>query len=547
MKTESSSKKRAAADANQAPTAANSFPNRYGKTTVTNDRLQVENAYIRKADLAFRHAGELLNGWCEYGSQGSHLEPDYFPTRELANVAEIVIAATSKGERGQTQISAEFLNDELLRRTFQEAVNGIPFPTTNAGLVKIADWLKEFYVERRTREIGIELSKQIEAGEDWNDLRMELDALTKVSGQSLLERAYRLAFDPDQTPPKDEVCLFIGNEIPVAARGNLTVLQGKSKVGKSAVIAAILGAAQRGNIAAPGDCLQFRWEGVDDGLIVHFDTEQSLFDWHSLVNRGVKRSGLAAVSERLFSIPCVQFSRSERLELLRQFLADLSQGKRQVALVLLDGVADLCKATNDEEEALELVSVIHGLSQKYNCSIVCVLHENPSSDQGKTRGHLGSELNRKAFANLRIDKDELSVSTIYGTDMRKRDLPKEQGFCFAWNDEVGMHTYQGRAAGLKAAQAESKKIIEVRATFEPLWELAGIGTNGAVPTLTPKDLHELEAGQDGTSKPASEEAWKKRMQRAEILGVLRKVDNGKWQLNPAGQSGQERDKRTCLT
>ena len=37
--------------------------------------------------------------------------------------------------------------------------------------------------------------------------------------------------------------------------------------------------------------------------------------------------------------------------------------------------------------------------------VFCVLHENPGTEQAKTRGHLGSDLNRKAFANLRIDKD----------------------------------------------------------------------------------------------------------------------------------------------
>ncbi len=52
------------------------------------------------------------------------------------------------------------------------------------------------------------------------------------------------------------------------------------------------------------------------------------------------------------------------------------------------------------------------LAQVYHCPIFCVLHENPGSDQGKTWGHLGSELNHKAFVNLRIDKDtETSVST----------------------------------------------------------------------------------------------------------------------------------------
>src|SRR5688500_12143361 len=40
-----------------------------------------------------------------------------------------------------------------------------------------------------------------------------------------------------------------------------------------------------------------------------------------------------------------------------------------------------------------------------------------------------------------------------GSEPRKhgdqRDIPKPQDFCFAWNDEAGMHTFKGRAAGVK--------------------------------------------------------------------------------------------------
>ena len=67
--------------------------------------------------------------------------------------------------------------------------------------------------------------------------------------ESLRERAYALRFDPAVQPPPDESCMSI-DSIPIAARGNLTVIQGKSKVGKSAVVSAILGAVHRGEVEA---------------------------------------------------------------------------------------------------------------------------------------------------------------------------------------------------------------------------------------------------------------------------------------------------------
>jgi hypothetical protein len=358
---------------------------------------------------------------------------------------------------------------------------------------------------------------------------------------SLRERAYALRFDPNETPPPDETCMMIG-DVPIAARGNLTVIQGKSKVGKSAVVSAILGAAQRGDFQNSADTLCMSWKGEGTGAIVHLDTEQSRADWHGLVSRGVTRSGLPEVSPRLISLPLVMFTRSERLEVLRETLEYEQATRGKIDAVIIDGIADLCISPNDEAEALELVSWVMAKSQVFNTPVYCVLHENPGSDQGKTRGHLGSELNRKAFANLRIDKDtETSVSTIYGMDMRKRDIPKEQGFCFAWNDTAKMHTFQGRAAGMKAANAKEKALAKARTEWEGIFEAAEIGTNEKCPGLTPEQAAEALRDITGTAKPVTIDAMKKRMQRAESLGVLRKTGTGGWTLNPSGQSGQVRD------
>ena len=360
--------------------------------------------------------------------------------------------------------------------------------------------------------------------------------------QTLRERAYALRYDPAIQPPPDETCMVIG-DIPIAARGNLSAIQGKSKVGKSAVVSAVLGAAQRGNYQMPGDTLCISWPSESTGAIIHLDTEQSPSDWHGLVSRSVSRSGLADVSQRLVSLPLVMFARSERLEILSQSLEYEHKERGAVDLVVIDGVADLCQSPNDEAESLELVSRLMTMAQTYNTAIFCILHENPSSQDAKTRGHLGSELNRKAFANLRIDKDaETSVSTIYGIDMRKEDIPREQGFCFSWDHEAGMHIFQGRAAGLKAAQREAENVTKARGEWEPIFEFAaGQRENTGVPALTPKEAAEAEREIRGKSNLTKPDTMKKRMQKAESLGVLRKFDLLRWVLNSAGTAGTQRE------
>ncbi len=348
---------------------------------------------------------------------------------------------------------------------------------------------------------------------------------------SLRERAYTLRFNPNETPPADELCMDI-DDIPIAARGNLTVIQGKAKSGKSAMISAVLGAAHRGEVVTIGDTLCINWQGKASGAIIHMDTEQSLADWHGLVSRSLTRSGIPDMSSRLVSLPIVMFTRSERLKILRETMEYERAEQGAIDLVILDGVADLCISPNDEVEALDLVSKIHALSQEFECPIFCVLHENPSTDQGKTRGHLGSELNRKAFGNIRIDKNnETGISTIYGTDMRKRDIPKNHGFCFGWDDDAKMHTFQGRAADLKATTREEKAKTKARLRWESVFELAENGTDPICPELTPEQAIDIERDIPGTKKLVSFEAMKKRMQRAEALGILKKTEAGTWTLS----------------
>jgi hypothetical protein len=368
----------------------------------------------------------------------------------------------------------------------------------------------------------------------------EQEAVGKLD--ELVASAYALKFDPSVTPPEDETCMVIA-AIPIAARGNLSVVQGKSKAGKSAIVSAVIGAAQRGLEYGKGDTIRIEWSGTDTGAIIHLDTEQSAADWHGLVSRSIIRSGRSSMSDRLLSLQLVRFSRKERMDILRGVMRREKQDKGSVDLVLIDGVADLCISPNDEAEALELVSQLHALAQEYHCAIFCVLHENPGAENGKTRGHLGSELNRKAFANLRIDKDTTtSVSTLYGTDMRKRDIPKEQGFCFAWDDAAGMHVFQGRAGGVKAAERDRKAADKSRTYWSDIFQVAQeIGTKSTCPDLSPEEASEIDRDISGTKKAVKKEAMKKRMQRDEILGVLRKTIAGRWTLTASGQSGQERD------
>ena len=81
-------------------------------------------------------------------------------------------------------------------------------------------------------------------------------------------------------------------------------------------------------------------------------------------------------------------------------------------------------------------------SSFYNTCIVCVLHFVPNGI--KLRGHIGSELQRKAADILSIEKDDNPeysvVKALKVRDESPLDIPM---MLFGWDKTEDMHVYRG--------------------------------------------------------------------------------------------------------
>lgn len=106
-------------------------------------------------------------------------------------------------------------------------------------------------------------------------------------------------------------------------------------------------------------------------------------------------------------------------------------------MVNIDGIADLCSDPNDPHESFALVEKWHNFAVNHHCVVLVVLHLNPGTV--KSRGHLGSQLERKAETPLMIKKDAKGISTMYAPHARKAFIPENEGFSFQWSDEEKMH------------------------------------------------------------------------------------------------------------
>ena len=113
-----------------------------------------------------------------------------------------------------------------------------------------------------------------------------------------------------------------------------------------------------------------------------------------------------------------------------------------IHLVVIDGIADLIRYRQRRNGEYSHVDELYRLAGIYNTCIICVLHFVPNGI--KLRGHIGSELQRKAAGILSIEKDDNPeysvVKALKVRDGSPLDVPI---MLFGWDKEADMHVYRG--------------------------------------------------------------------------------------------------------
>lgn len=261
----------------------------------------------------------------------------------------------------------------------------------------------------------------------------------------------------DSTAPPAPVPLYslAGNTIATAE--NVMVVQAKMKAGKSAAIGAMIAATME----PTGDCLWFSSANPSRHAVLHFDTEQSKFDHYQLITRSLRRAGRTAVPPWLYSYHIKGYSISVMLEMVKAALELAAAETGGVHSCIIDGIGDLCADVNDAAEANALVAEMEALAMKYRTLIVCVLHENHGSDSGKTRGHLGSQLARKAETNLRLEKDSEGVTIMFADTSRSVHITKKQAPGFRWCDEAKCHVSEITSVAAMRTSQEAAEMQEL--------------------------------------------------------------------------------------
>lgn len=223
----------------------------------------------------------------------------------------------------------------------------------------------------------------------------------------------------------------------IAAPCNLLGISAQMKAGKSA----IKGVCIAGSLSDTGTADGFPTIvslPANGKAIIDLDTEQSEADHQDNLNVILKRAGLDATPDNLQAYNIRQLSMSDYREFTDTICTLCAEKFGGIHLISIDGGADYIASVNDEEQANEILEYFTHLSIRFNCPVIIIVHLNPNSD--KERGHFGSQLQRKCYGLLTVEKVKGSdVATLIPKAFRKAGNGDVQPIHFTFDKEKHYH------------------------------------------------------------------------------------------------------------
>ena len=317
-----------------------------------------------------------------------------------------------------------------------------------------------------------DISDYFALGRTEEELRALLaDMLSQMYTQTMMMlRSCEIDYD---NPPDASKSVVAVNGVPLGTQDNLFCITGGEGTGKSNYIAAILAGTLGTERLDAEQTLGLEVTPNPKGLaVLHYDTEQSEAQLHKNLGKTLRRASLTAVPDFYHSLYLASLSRKDRLRLIRESMDLFHHKHGGIHLVVIDGIADLIRSANDETESIAIVDELYRLAGIYNTCIICVLHFVPNGI--KLRGHIGSELQRKAAGILSIEKDENPefsvVKALKVRDGSPLDVPMT---LFGWDKALDMHVYRGEKSKEDKDKRKSNELhAVVRGAFRSATRLS---------------------------------------------------------------------------
>jgi hypothetical protein len=447
------------------------------------------NSPYCRATLESEVIGACMNA-AALGESVPPLKPARYTSGLHRAAATVISELVESGESPNLVQVTRRIADNIDPKLLPEGWHATLSEWEDAAILPLGEYLPRLEAEHARDQIdtAIERARKISDPVKFSEAIARISELTeRVKPQADKAAKIRAMLEVRRVkhddPPPEPVPVFLLNGTRISTAGNLLVPSGQAKAGKTAVLSAIAAAAMGARWEC--DTLGFTAAPNPEGkALVWIDTEQSPWDAWKVLHAACNRAGLSEPPPWVRMYCLTDLSPAERREALRVSLADAAQACGGIFAFIVDGCADLVFGVNDEREALELAGELHALAIQYAAPGICNLHENPGSEIGKTRGHLGSQLERKAETNLKVKKNEAEESLVYAPKNRGPSIPEAGGTWFKWDGEAGMHT-TFRKAPTRPGKEESARLQaegifgrdSVLSTAEILTRSKAAGTN----------------------------------------------------------------------
>lgn len=259
-------------------------------------------------------------------------------------------------------------------------------------------------------------------------------------GENLLKRYEPLRITELTDIPRPDPVISVNGET-IASAGNIIIISGASKSGKSAILCYLIAASISENIQDPIPVIHVIFNRSRKAII-HFDTEQSRYSHQRNYKAALRRAGVEFSPDYLLSYNI----RSLALDEYQQTTDDICQAASEkfggIHMILIDGIADYIADTNAKKDSSAIVSYFMRLSNEFNCPVIVIIHTNPTSnpDYSKEQGNLGSECQRKCESLLTIQNKE-DVSTLSAKLLRHAGKGDFKPVSLKYDKEKGYHIF----------------------------------------------------------------------------------------------------------
>ncbi len=144
--------------------------------------------------------------------------------------------------------------------------------------------------------------------------------------------------------------------------------------------------------------------------IIDLDTEQSKGDVWRNMGYILKDAGITRTPSNYYNFALGEHEMNDMLA----FVEFSIEKVKDVGMLIIDGIVDLCADYNDSNISRELVGHLRKLAIKYNVMVFVILHNARST--GDARGHLGTEVKNKS--KVVVDTMEL-MEEVMGSKTKK--------------------------------------------------------------------------------------------------------------------------------